>query len=557
MRRIEIHDSSLRDSIGDFVTLQLKSGELVEALGLLDRAGFASIDAFGGNIFLPTMSVLGEDPWARLRAVRKAVKHTPLQAVVRGRMLFGRWIAPDATIIATLKHLRDIGVDRIKIADPGLDLAGSARVVSYAKYAGFHVTAAVSLSWGETKRLDEILMRAVNAHHASGADAIGLQDPYGLLTPASVADAVRRHKLRSTLPLRLHLHDVNLLAVSSLEAGLKSGALGADTTISTLAWSYSPPQTESLIMALRGSEISTALDMSALENAADWFNKVKMAKGFKYKAVYGVDHELMRGSMPSAIKRAMADTLRDKGRMDLLDRCWKEVGRVWETLGQPPLFSPMVQAVCAQAYENVSGDLPYGKLDYRISAYLRGEFGKVMPDARADLVARASQIPTARPTMPLNIDDLAPENFTTEDDRVTHANFPMLADEFFRKRAKNRHDAPDSRFVGLASQEAQSTMMPRSLVINRHGETFEVALEGMGPLEDGKRMLFLRIGGETARIEVTFPPEGGAPSYRLMHHGKSHTFDFLEILHAGKHHLPVVIKEDGKEEEILYSFPRE
>lgn len=559
IRPVEIHDTSLRDSIGDFVTLHLKSHELDEVLGILDGAGFTSIDCFGGMVFMPTMTVLGEDPWQRLRAVRKVVRHTPVQAVVRGRMLFGRWIAPDSTVKATVAHIRNCGVDRLKVTDSGLDLEGAARVIGYAKELGMHVTASVPLSWGELPWIDELVERSATVFQNAGADDMSLQDPYGIMTPSVAARAIKNHVDRSSLPIRLHFHDVNLLAVASLEAGLSVGAMGADTTISTLAWSYSPPQTESVVMSLRGTERDTGVDLNVVEEAAAWFERAKASKGFKYHAVYGVDHDQLRGHMPVAVRRALADTLRDASRMDLMDRCWPEAPRVWEALGRPPLFSPIVQAVCAQALENVASGLPYARLDYRVAAYLRGEFGEVKTGARADLVARAKAEEvslSARKSHPLDTDNLAPDAYPSEDDRLTYANFPTHSDEFFKARATRRANLPDMRFVGRAEAEAQPTIMPRRLVVTRHGESFEVALEGMGPLEDGKRTLFLRIGGETAKIEVAFPPEGGAPKYTLLHHGKRHSFEFVEVLTAGARSLPVIIREDGREEEILYSFPR-
>lgn len=557
-RPVEIHDTSLRDSIGDFVTLHMKSGELTEVLSILDRAGFSSIDCFGGMIFMPTMTILGEDPWQRLRALRKAVRHTPVQAVVRGRMLFGRWIAPDSTIKATIAQIRNCGVDRLKVTDSGLDLDGAAKVIGYAKDLGMHVTASVPLSWGELPWLDEMLERSATVFQAAGADDMSLQDPYGLMTPATTARAVKKHCSRFSLPLKLHLHDVNLLAVASLEAGLNAGAVGADTTVSTLAWSYSPAQTESVVMCLRGTERDPGVDLLVVEEAATWFERAKAAKGFKYHAVYGVDHDQLRGHMPVAVRRALADTLREVSRMDLMERCWPEVPRVWEALGKPPLFSPLVQAICAQALENVASGLPWAKLDYRVASYLRGEFGKVLPGVRSDLVAKANGDKTvfAAKSRPLDVNNLAPDAYPSEDDRITYANFPTHGDEFFKTRTKLRANLPDTRFVAREQTHAQPSIMPRRLVVNRHGETFEVALEGMGPLENGKRTLFLRIGGETAKIEVTFPPEGGAPSYKLLHHGKNHSFEFVHVLPAGSKNLPVIIRENGKEEEILYSFPR-
>lgn len=556
MRRpVEIHDTSLRDSIGDFVTFHVHAEELADILGILDRAGFASIDAFGGSTFFPTMKVLGEDPWQRLRAIRAAVSRTPIQAVLRGRLVFGSRPAAPSTVRAVLRHLRDLGVDRLKVVDPGLDLEGARDVVALAKDAGFHTTASVVISYGHTADAEEVLLRQAQAYIGAGADAVGLQDPFGLLTPARLADLARGYRARFAQPLRLHLHDANLLGVASLEAALREGAAAADATVSAVSWAYSPPQAESLAMALRGTDLEPGLDLGALEEASTWFEEAKARKGFRYKAVYGVDHGALRGGMPSAVRRGVADDLRERGRMALLDAAVAEAPRVWEALGRPPLLSPFVQAVCGQAVENVLAGATFARLDPRVAALLRGDYGAAPAGARADLVERARAAEPGGPTL-VDLDELSVDGFASEDDRLTYALFPELAPEFFKLRDSGRLRSTPAPLYPLGPQPAARPLLPKSLLVNRHGEAYEVRLDGMGPAEGGKRMFFLRIGGEVARVEVTFPAPGQPPVYAIQHHGKRHQVEFVEVLPPTKHSLPVMLREDGRLEEILYGFPR-
>lgn len=556
-RAVEIHDTSLRDSIGDFVTFHVHADELTDILRILDRTGFASIDAFGGSTFFPTLKVLGEDPWQRLRAIRRAVTRTPLQAVLRGRLVFGGRPAPASTIQAVLRQLRDLGVDRIKVVDPGLDLTGSRDVVALAKDAGFHVTASVVISYGFTAVAGEILAEQAQVYGSAGSDAIGLQDPFGVLPPARLADLVRAYRSRQSLPLRLHLHDANLLGVASLEAGLREGAAAADATISAVSWAYSPPQTESVAMALRGTPLDAGLDPTALEEASAWFEEAKNRKGFRYKAVYGVDHGALRGDMPSAVRRALGDDLRERGQMALLDAALKEVPRVWEALGRPPLLSPFVQAVCGQAIENVLAGTDFERLDPRVATYLRGDYGGPRPGTRKDLLGRAQSGEAPAPPGLVEIAELSAEGFRSEDDRLTYALFPDVAHDFFKLRDEGKLRATPAPLFALTPPAAAARpMLPRSLLINRRGEAYEVSLDGMGPLEGRRRTFFLRIGGEAAKMEVTFPASGEAPVYTIHHHGRPHRVEFVEILPPTKHSLPVILNEDGHLEEILYGFPR-
>jgi hypothetical protein len=261
--------------------------------------------------------------------------------------------------------------------------------------------------------------------------------------------------------------------------------------------------------------------------------------------------------MPSAVRRALADDLRERGRMALLDAAMKEVPRVWEALGRLPLLSPFVQAVCGQAIENVLAGADFARLDPRVATYLRGDYGAPLPGTRASLLERGRTGETQAPAPLPDIAELSPEGFRSEDDRLTYALFPELAPDFFKLRDTGGLRTTAASLYPLAGQPSPARpLLPRSLLINRHGEAYEVNLDGMGPAEGNKRTLFLRIGGEAAKVEVTFPAAGEAPVYTIHHHGRPHRIEFVEVLPPTKRNLPVLLNEDGHLEEVLYGFPR-
>ncbi len=545
---VRIFDASLRDSIGDFVTLHLRAHELGEAVRLLDKVGFAAVDGFGGGTAERLARDLREDPWERLRAIRRGLSHTPLQAVIRSRMLFGQKPAPLSTIRATLRHLKDLGVDCVKISDPGIDLEGTRQVILVAKSIGFRVSAAVPVAWGKINDPRDALLEGAVTFSEAGADEVVLQDAFGLLSPAHVASLVRSFTQHCSLPLRLHIHDTNLLSVATLEAGISAGASAADATISSLGWTYSPPRTESLVMALRGSDRAPDIDLTALENASAWFELAKERKGFGHKALHGVDHGLLRGEMPSTVRRALIEELRKKERPDLIERAWKEVNAVWEDFGCPPLLSPLVEAVCAQTVVNVCSETPYSTLDQRAVAYLGGLYGQPRPGVKAGLVEKAVEYPIA-PEMKLPELSEAPAGpMASVEEKLTSILFPESV------AARELHGA--AKAAPASDTPAVEASIPRKLMVERHGESFEVALEGIGPKRGNKRTLFLRIGGDTAAVEVTFPQSGAAPEFTLVHHGKQHKVKILEIRPKGKRTLPVVLREDEQVLEVLYSFPK-
>lgn len=552
----EIHDLSLREAIGDFVSYHVRAAELGEVLLILDRVGFASIDAFGGTTFLPTMKILGEDPWERLRAIRRSVTATPLQAVLRGQFVFSSRRAPVSTIRATLRHLRNLGVDRIKVVDLGLDHVGAQGVVAMAKDLGFGTTATISIPWGRGSGAGTDLCEAAAGYAAAGADAIGLQDPFGALNPVELGDLVRRYVATCALPLRLHLHDANLLAVAGVQAGLQAGARAVDTTISALSWAYSPPPAEAVLMALRGSPFEPRLDVAALEAAAAWFEELKAKKGFLYRELYGVDHAIFRGELPVAVRRALEDELRERGRADLGEAAWKVVPQVWNALGRPPLLNPLVRAICSQAIENVLAASPFARLEEKVSAYLRGDYGPPRTGARSDLVERAEAEEPRAPALLPDVNDLDSADFASEGDRLTYALFPRVAGDFFRLRDSGGETSPEVYPTAVQGGVELAPTVPRRLLIKRHGEAHEVVLEGMGPRGWGKRTFFVRIGGQVAHIEVTVPEPGAPPVYTVYHHGRRHRVEFVEVCPPGRTSVPVLLREDGNLNEVLYAIPR-
>ncbi|MBI5013991.1 MAG: hypothetical protein HZB55_00670 [Deltaproteobacteria bacterium] len=556
---IEIHDISLRESIGDFVTFNVRAEELTEGLRLLDQVGYTSIDVFGGTTFLPTMKVLGEDPWERLRTVRRAITRTPIQAALRGRLVFGSKPAPTTTIRAVLRHLRGLGVDRIKVVDLGLDLQGARDVVAMAKDLGFYTIASIVLCYGAIEEGEQILPVASAGYASAGADGIVIQDPFGLLGPTRVSELVHCYARHCALPLRLHLHDVNLVGLASLQAGLQAGVQAVDTIVSALSWGYSPPQAESVLSAVKGMPGAPGLELPLLEEVSAWFEQLKTRKGFHYKGVHAVDHSSLQGRMPLAIRRALDDELRERGRADLSGTAWDEVTRVWEALGRPPTLIPLVRALCSQAIENVLDGNSFAHLDERVAAYLRGDFGPPRPGARPELIERARAETPSGPTHLLDVDDLLPESFPSEDDRLTRALFPTIAADFFDVRASGFAQGGLLEMYPLGAHdglEPAPPMVPRALQIRRQGEVFDVTLEGLGPEESGRRSLFLKIGGQTEKVDVTFPSPDAPPIYAVNHHGHRHQVEFVEVLPPGKKSVPVLLREDGTLNEVLFSIPR-
>jgi oxaloacetate decarboxylase alpha subunit len=534
--------------VGDFVSLHLRSHELGEVVRLLDKVGFAAVDGFGGGSAERVVHLLREDPWERLRVIRRGLANTPLQVVLRSKLLFGSSPAPLSTIRATLRLLSDLGVDHIKVSDPGIDIEGARMVVEMAKFTGFKVTAAVPVAWGLMQDPRDALLEAGATFTDAGADEIALQDPFGLLSPAHLASLVRSFTQHCSLPLRLHVHDTSLMSAAAIEAGVSAGAAFADATISSLAWTYSPPRAESLLMALRGSRRAPAIDLTALENVSRWFDEAKERKGFGHKVLHGVDHALLRGEMPSTVKRTLAHELMRRERSDLLPRAWEEAPKVWESLGCPPLLTPLLEVVCAQTAENVCNDVPFSSLTPRTVTYLRGVYGQPRHAIRSDLITRArdKSLESEAPLQDIDHADFGPSATVAE--KLTKI---LFGDGDSLDLLKTAKSAEDSR-----SEMPADSRIPRKVIVEHQGESFEVNLEGLGPMKGNKRTLFMRIGAETSSIEVAFPPADSGPEFVLKHHGKSHRIKILEILPKGKRTLPVVMRKDGQVVEILYSFPK-
>ena len=555
MRPAELFDATLRDAVGHFLTLHVSSAELEDLLDALDRAGFTGIDAWGGASFYPTMEILGENPWERLRAIRRKIRRTPLQASVRSRFLFGTRPAPWETVKAVFGRMRDLGVERLRVLDLSTRRSDTGRVVEMAKEAGFHVTVAHLLDWSDLGGAAERLVSDAQAYLFAGADAVTLHDPFGVLTPPLAERLVAAYRTHFGAPLRVHTHDVSLLGVAAAEAALRAGASGADVTVSAAAWAYSPPQAESLAMALRGTPLDPGVDLAALEEAAAILEGLKAQKGFRYRAVYGVDHAGLSGGLPAVVRQAMLEEVRRRHLRTLLEPALGRFRAVWEALGRPPLLRPFLQAACAQAVEDARTGRPFQTLAPATVRYLLGEYGPPMPGCRADLVERARGTGIEAQRLP-GLAELPPEAFADEDDRLLYALFPKAAASFFERRAAGTagrgRPAP---YPVEGPSDAGPVAVPRQIWITRGGETHGVVLEGMGPWEGNRRPLFLRVGPHRARVDVEFPPQGGTV-YTIHLHGRTRRVEIAEVLPPGTRGLPVVLREEEHTTEVLFAFSR-
>lgn len=568
MRRVSITDVTLRDSIGEFTTNYLHTQEVVEVARMLDRAGFASIDFWGGTTFYACIKNLREDPWERLKLVRRVVKNTPLQMLVRGQFAVGLRPYPRDVLTALMRKAADCGIDVFKVTDLLNNVKSLEMPITIAKELHRRVEATIIHSYNPAYS-EEMYLDLADKLLRMGADVICLNDPFGIMTPVQTEILVRLFKKRFHQPLRLHLHNNNRMALACYQEAVKAGADIVDTAISTMAWEYSPPPVEPLVVALRGTDFDTGMDMGVLAEVSEYFSRLKARYGYEIKAEYGVDHHSLTSYLPGILRRFILDELRGEGIADRFPQALAEVELVWKELGYPPLISPLMEIIGLQAIANVLDGKRYARILENTHNYIVGYYGQ--PPFMVDEAIQKRVLGSGRPVYSGMGELIGPSmeeverskahELTTEEDRITYALFPELAEDFFRLRDRPKAMETAKKVTSITKElfamehrfkdrGVLERLMDR-ICINLQGETAEVVLEGINPLKEGKRTLFLRIGDRLEEVEVSLSDSG---AMEVSLHGDRYRAQIREHLPKGRRFTPLIMEVNGRAEEVLVEY---
>ncbi|MGJ7044685.1 oxaloacetate decarboxylase subunit alpha [Thermoanaerobacterium thermosulfurigenes] len=448
MSKIKITETVLRDAHQSLLATRMTTDEMLPIAEKLDEVGFFSLEAWGGATFDACMRFLNEDPWERLRLLKKAIKKTPLQMLLRGQNLLGYKHYPDDVVNEFIIKSVENGIDIIRVFDALNDVRNLEVPIKSAKSAGAHVQAAIVYTVSPVHNTDHYL-KVAKSLQDMGVDSICIKDMSGILSPYAAYDLIKSLKRALYTPIQLHSHYTAGLASMTYLKAIEAGVDGVDTAISSLALGTSQPATESIVAALKDTEYDTGLDLKLLAEIAQYFNVVKQnhKNDSDMSLLMSVDVKALESQIPGGMLSNLVSQLKQQNALNKYQDVLKEVPRVREDLGYPPLVTPMSQMVGTQAVLNVITGERYKIVPKEIKDYVKGLYG--MPpapisDSIREKIIGDEEIISNRPADLLSpqLDEFKNEikEFIEQDEDVlSYALFPQVARRFFEYRQAKKY----------------------------------------------------------------------------------------------------------------------
>ena len=448
--KLNITDTILRDASQSQAATRMRLEDMLPGCELLDKIGYWSLECWGGATFDACMRFLGEDPWERLRALRKALPNTRLQMLLRGQNILGYRHYSDDVVEAFVKKSIENGIDVIRIFDALNDTRNMEAAMRYTKKYGGFCEAALSYTVSPVHS-EAYFVRLAGELKEMGADSICIKDMANLLLPYDAYSLVTKLKKAVDIPIHLHTHNTtgtgDMTNLKACEAGVDI----VDTALSPLANGTSQPSTEALVASLKGTERDTGLDLMALNRAAAYFRTVAdklKAEGVLDPKVLNVDSKTLLYQVPGGMLSNLLSQLKQAKAEDRYYDVLAEVPRVRADFGYPPLVTPTSQIVGSQSVMNVLMGR-YKTFTKESKALLRGEYGRLPGEVSEEIRRMAigdEEVITCRPADRLEpeLDKLRAEVkgiAQSEEDVLSYALVPQVALKFFEERKKKEEKA--------------------------------------------------------------------------------------------------------------------
>lgn len=509
---IKIMDTTFRDAHQSLLATRMRIEDLLPIAEKMDSVGFWSLEVWGGATFDSCLRFLREDPWDRLRALKKHIRKTPLQMLLRGQNVVGYRHYADDLVEAFIAKAIENGISIIRIFDALNDFRNIKKSVkSTLKYGG-KVEATFCYTLGPIYTNEFFVDLAVKLEDM-GADTICIKDMAGLLSPLDAHDLITKLKQKVSLPIHLHTHDTSGMAIATVLKAIEAGVDIVDTSISSMASGTSQPALETLCNVLRGSQHDPEFDFQTLDEINDHFKAVRKNYAHLESEFTGIDPKAVIYQVPGGMISNLANQLRDQNALHRMDEVMNEVPVVRKDFGYPPLVTPSSQIVGTQATLNVLTGERYKVVTSESRSYLKGLYGKPPAPVNADIQKKVlgdEEIITARPA-----DLLEPEllkareelgdKAKSDEDVISYVLFPKIFLEFADLREKGfPPEEPKALSRIAAPAEAGAHLAPSEFMINVHGEAFHVKVGGKGHKSEGKRPYFLYV--DNSLVEVIVEP---------------------------------------------------
>ena len=449
--KIQITETVLRDGQQSLMATRMPIEDFLPVLEKMDQAGYYSLECWGGATFDSCLRYLDEDPWQRLRTIRKHVKNTKLQMLLRGQNLLGYKHYPDDIVRAFVRKSVECGIDIIRIFDALNDLRNIEVAVDEAIKAGAHVSGTLCYTTSPIHSL-EMFVELGKKLEAMGCHSICIKDMAGIMSPKEAYDLVSALKQNVKLPIVVHTHGTTGMGSMTLLKAAEAGADVIDCAIACLSGGTSQPPTETMHYVLEEMGWQTGLNKDLLKEINDFFKPVRdsfIKNGMLNPIVMGTDPDALTYQVPGGMLSNLVAQLTAQNKLDRFQEVLEEVPRVRKDLGYPPLVTPSSQMVGVQATNNVLAGERYKMVSKEIKAYLRGEYGKapgvvdenlrkqVLGDEQPVTCRFADLLEPGFEKYKAEIGDLA----KTEEDVLSYAAFPQVAEAFLQRRKEREERA--------------------------------------------------------------------------------------------------------------------
>ena len=374
-KKIAITDVVLRDAHQSLFATRLRLDDMLPIAAELDKIGYWSLEAWGGATFDSCIRFLGEDPWVRLRELKKAMPKTPLQMLLRGQNLLGYRHYADDVVDKFVERSVANGMSVFRVFDALNDPRNMQAALQAVKKHGGHAQGTLSYTTSPVHTL-QTWLDVTEQLLEIGVDSLVIKDMSGILTPMAAHELVSEIKKRYDVALHLHCHSTTGMAEMALLKAIEAGVDGVDTSISSMSGTYGHPATESIVATLQGTPYDTGLQIPELEKIAAYFRDVRKKYAKFEGQLRGIDSRILVAQVPGGMLTNLESQLKQQNASDKLDLVLQEIPRVREDLGNIPLVTPTSQIVGTQAVMNVLMGERYKTIAKETAGILKGEYGR-------------------------------------------------------------------------------------------------------------------------------------------------------------------------------------
>ncbi len=445
--QVNITETVLRDANQSLIATRMPFSDFEGILETINRAGYYSVECWGGATFDSCLRYLNEDPWKRLRLLKEKIKSSRLQMLLRGQNILGYKHYPDDVVRLFVAHAVENGMDIFRIFDALNDFRNIQVAVDETIKRGAHAQGVICYTTSPIHTLEKYGKLGRDLENM-GVHSICIKDMAGIMGPQEAYDLVKALKESVKLPVFLHTHSTTGLGPITYIKAVEAGCDGIDTAISSFSGGTSQPSTETLHYALGQMGYETGLDVKVLKKINDFFKPLKekyIASGLMDPFVMGTDTDALNYQVPGGMLSNLIAQLKAQNSMDRLDEVLQETPRVRKELGYPPLVTPMSQMVGVQAAANVLAGERYKNVSKEVKAYLRGEYGQAPGQVDPELQMKV--LGDEKPITQRFADTLEPEFqkakeklksiAQNDEDVLSYILFPQIAEKFFNERQES------------------------------------------------------------------------------------------------------------------------